>query len=428
MTKKIIVNDVFVGGYGKEGNLPHEVINFYQEDNGGFYVYLTPWGQMNFQKDEVEGILFVRTAGDGFVEILGKAQGIEEIYVKGLKVDRKKRVAKGIPQPHAAIIQNIRYGGKTLEEIHANNKTGIKVYVSCKVEKLFLPTETLFIAVCDKDKWETDLRKDVSFWMPPEAGECLPKKINNQSMKVIYDEKERENQYKKLKEILDDKELWTADKKEVEVPKYNANNIKDDDSVFKVLRLQDDEVSFSNMLFYYFSTYKTVLQKFINDVLKLKIILGSDYVVEREKNRMDISIRAANKFYIILENKIKSDINGKKAKSHNKKIESQLSKYYDIGLKDMGGDDEKVHCFLLRPEYMEKIDSSIKNIYFRGDKYKPVSYSKIYEFFTNERKTNIYKDKYLDDFCKALFKHTEKTDNEFKNDMLKRLKQRIENI
>lgn len=74
--KNLVINNVFVGGYGhNKGNLPHEMINFFKDDNGNFYIYITPYGALDakYSAGEIEGVLFVRSVGNSLVEVLAKA-------------------------------------------------------------------------------------------------------------------------------------------------------------------------------------------------------------------------------------------------------------------------------------------------------------------------------------------------------------------
>lgn len=504
----ILLNNVFVGDYGKNmDNLPHEVINFYRADNEQAYIYIAPYG--TFDSCGIVAILFVRSAGNGFVEIVGKAEGIEKVYVNGLTVTGKsgKQVSvesnaddikecdevgieicvknleanwsKGEYDGWKDEINEIKYGGVTLEELHGANNWGIKVYVSCKVEKICLPKATKYICV-DESKHANDPRKDSCFLIKVNDPNEKVAKINNQSMKAYYYNKKaeagakgiktryRKDQYAILSDILNDENLW---KQPNDTPCYCSQSIlTESNNIFKASRLQDDEVVFSNMLFYFFSKYKEdILLKFIEEVLengnkdlkgKVKIENNKDSscIVEREKDRMDICIRGKD-YCIILENKIKSGINGIKAKlsedddpelcevditkkvvvdKSTRKIISQLSKYYEIAKKDYGYDDNKIFCFVLRPEYVGKLNL---DDYLNGEQYTQISYEKLHKFFNNVLQ-EIHKQKkqgksvfiededicYLNQFCKALHKHTKAVDDEFRTDMLIRMKARIDEI
>ena len=81
--------------------------------------------------------------------------------------------------------------------------------------------------------------------------------------------------------------------------------------------------------------------------------------------------------------------------------------------------------FVLAPNYTEFDKDELKK-YLCGDKYECIVYSKIRDFFEkNKNLTNG--DKYIDDFINAMYKHTTPTDNEHRNELLQRLKYRIDN-
>lgn len=495
MTKKdiIIVNSMFVGDYGKTAdNLPHEVINLYKTDDDKTYIYLPPYGRLGFCKDRIKGILFVRSAGNGFVEILGKVDNICESYVDGLTIPKAKNEGQAprwekikgdfkeknreIINSQNKITEEIKYGECSLADLHKSNEGGIPIYVSCKVNKFYLPEKTHYLAL-DEEKCKRDPRKNSAtpMWEIDNSEEVA--KINNQSMRVVYsNEKEdgkqyRPNQYKILCSVLKCEELWNEGKSTTKYDQSHRNDeVANSDNIFKVARQQDNEVLFSNMLFYFFSKYKQdILFQFIGEVLskknknlegKVKIDNNKDSscIVEREKDRMDICIRGKD-YCIILENKIKSGINGIKAKlsedddppepckvdttkrevvdKSTEKISSQLSKYYNIARDDYKYAEDKIFCFVLRPEYVGKLNL---DDYLDGDKYTQISYKELYDFFNTV--LNVHEKKkqeelvfiededicYLNQFCKALYKHTKAVDDEFRTDMLIRMKARIDEI
>lgn len=494
----IIVNSMFVGDYGRTAdNLPHEVINLYKTDKCETYIYLAPYGRLGFCKDRIKGILFVRSAGNGFVEILGKVENICESYVDELIIPKAKndeqasrweKIKEAFEKKNKEIIESqeertkeIKYDECSLADLHKSNVGGIPIYVSCKVDKFYLPKKTHYLAL-DEEKYKIDPRKNSATPMWKCDDERIDNKekiakINNQSMRVVYSNKEKDGnlyrpkQYNILCSVFSCKELWAED---ISTMKYNPSHSNDEvvnsNNIFKAARLQDDEVVFSNMFFYFFSKYKRdILLQFICKVLKkkeqnieknVKISDNKDRscIVEREKDRMDICIRGKD-YCIILENKIKSGINGIKAKlsedddppepckvdttkrevvdKSTEKISSQLSKYYNIARDDYKYAEDKIFCFVLRPEYVGKLNL---DDYLDGDKYTQISYKELYDFFNTV--LNVHEKKkqeelvfiededicYLNQFCKALYKHTKAVDDEFRTDMLIRMKARIDEI
>ena len=106
---------------------------------------------------------------------------------------------------------------------------------------------------------------------------------------------------------------------------------------------------------------------------------------------------------IIIENKIKSKINGEKSKSSGKK-ESQLSKYYKEVSEKYS--DKNLNFYIFAPDYNQ---INLSN-YVDGDKYTIINYSQIYDFYFKNagRMLNI---KYFTEFLDAIYIHTMTTDN-----------------
>lgn len=447
MSDTIIINNAFVGNYGKcEQNLSHEVINFFKADenkNGdnNYYIYISPYGLLKkeIKKEDIKGILFVRTAGDSMVEVLAKAELDEnsEYYTKDITSSNIKKVE--VKKDYDNSIADIKYGGVTIQKIHSKNKEGDDIVVTFKVARICLPKKTFYLTY----KENVIKKKDV--FVIKELNEKVGKKINNESMLVYYDKEKNKDSYAELEKIIKDenKELW---KSETETLKYNPNDIEDNDSFFKVTRQQDNEVMFSNTFYYFLSKYPKFSRWFANKILNVDIN-ENDCVFEREKDRMDIRI-IDNKSYIIIENKLKSSINGmreyKKTKDNKDEYESnhyeeikgyiavngqyisQLSTYYKKAEENKNIDE--IHPFIFLPNY-SIIDKEYLKKYKDGEKYEIIKYKDIYKNLPEEFEYFSEKDKiYFNDFKKAIKKHTKDIDDEFRVDLNLRLKQRIEEL
>ena len=74
---RILLNIMYTGKYISEYNkIGHEIINLFKADDGNNYIYVTPYGTVN---EEVDIVLMGRSIGGGRVEILGKADGLENM-------------------------------------------------------------------------------------------------------------------------------------------------------------------------------------------------------------------------------------------------------------------------------------------------------------------------------------------------------------
>lgn len=441
---KILVNSVFAGGYGfNKGNLPHEMINFFRADDDNYYIYVTPYGVIDnsLNIEALKAVLFVRSAGNGLVEVLAKAEIDEDsvLYTKGIELygtngtdstkikqmkedteSQRKRKEKYIGQT-----KHIKYGGKTLSEIHIENAEDNGIFVTLKAEKICFPKRTMYLTHKES---AVVLRSCVYY-----VGQELPEnsKIANQSMKMYFDEEKHKNGYTELLRIIDDETLWLSAE---ETPKFSRSVVESSNNFFKVTRQQDNEVMFSNMFFYLFSEYPQLLRKFAADVLKITI--DDKVEVEREKERMDIRLIDSNS-YVIIENKIKSSINGmlkaedgdeskKGFKTQDGKYISQLSVYYDKAMRKNSDDNIKrtIYGYIFTPNY-NPID---KEQYLFGDKYRIITYKDLLDFFSEyiqDSKNEGVNDIYLKDFVCAMKKHTEETDNEFRDELMQRLAYRI---
>ena len=442
---KILINSVFVGGYGfNKGNLPHEMINFFRADDGNFYVYITPYGVMDntLELEDLKAVMFVRSAGNGLVEVLAKAEIDEqsELYTKGIqlygnnstnsskirqmKEDTKEQIIR--KSKYLEATQHIRYGGKQLCQIHSENAQDNDIFVSMKVKSICFPKNTFYLT---HKKGAETLRPNV-YYIGQELDD--KSKIANQSMKMYFDENIHAIGYKKLCEILAKADLWLPSEN---TPKFDRTAVTNDKNLFKITRQQDNEVMFSNMFFYLFSEYPALLYKFASELLG--VTLQKEVTVEREKERMDVRIIDDNS-YIIIENKIKSGINGMvmaKASEESKgkfmtvngQYVSQLSTYYECAKKKKEKDKKErtIYGFIFTPNH-NPID---KDRYYCGEKYQTIYYSKLYTFFSDyitHPDNEGAQDCYLKDFVRAMKKHTEETDNEFRDELMQRLSYRIQ--
>lgn len=428
--KVILVNNVFVGGYGyDENNLPHEMINFFCSDkDNNYYVYITPYGAIDskLKIQDLRAIIFVRSAGDSLVEVLAKAEidstNEDEFFTQGVQICGDKNDAenyknikqKALKERYHELVakENITYGNVSLKDIHKDNGKDNEVLVTMKVESLCLPKKTFYFT---NKKENVDIRPDVVY--------ISEKKLANQSMKAYF--YEGDEAFVTLSNVINNPEYW-YDKSCT--PKYNNTNSKSEHSFFKVIRQQDNEVVFSSVFYHYLSTYEDFRKDFLREVLKIEEF-SSNCMVEREKDHMDVRL-IDNDNFIIIENKIKSGINGLKEekttksfhKDGNGKYFSQLSDYYEIAKSS----DKKVYAFIFSPNYNDATNINyVENTFVHGDKYTIITYETIYNFFEKHKDPYSSKIEFYDDFTNALKKHTTPIDNEHRDVLLNRLAKRI---
>lgn len=172
---------------------------------------------------------------------------------------------------------------------------------------------------------------------------------------------------------------------------------------------------YSNLFAYVFKKYENIFLEFMDEVLNVKLTIP--YSIEREKNNIDLLIEDKNNI-VIIENKIKSGINGVSPQhdfSENGRIQSQLLKYYEYGQKNKG--QKKDSYFIFVPNY-NKID--LKK--YSGSKhYKVIRYSEIYNFYKKKK----ISDAYFLEFVNALYKHTKDREVDYFEVMAMRFLDRI---
>lgn len=419
--KYIFVN-TFTGEYAYDiNNLPHEAINFIKSDDNKFYAFIPPYGLftkdywkiINECEDKIVFVYFKTTDHSGILEILGYSRGVKYFFANKIKVKKGSNgnieVRKQIKQKenedkeYKKRRDNIVFGGVPIRKIYDRDQTTNQMYVSIQFDNTYVPKNTILISA-KKSKLDHVYKINTKL------------KINNNSMRAYFMSNQKAT--KDIDKIINNKKLWE---------KPNKLQVADKDATTNYLKAalqQNNEVIFTNLLYYFLSSNTDLLKKFVKNFLKFdkrKVDFSNENVtIYREKNKMDLSIEIDKSKIIIIENKIKSYINGIKKKKKNKKIESQLSKNFNI-VKDRNM--KVIGAFLLHPDY---VNIDLKK-FVNGNKYKHLKYSKLYAFLKRNIKLidNKNNKEYYIDFLKTMKKHTEKVDNEFRNDIMERLKRRV---
>ena len=209
--------------------------------------------------------------------------------------------------------------------------------------------------------------------------------------------------------------MWEKENttEKIQANRYDTDN---NNNFLKIIRKEYDELVFSNLLAHYFMQSPKVFAAFCKETLGIKSI-DQNYTIEREtQDNIDLLIQDRNNV-IVIENKIKSGINGIRHDVYSNEIQSQLCKYYDFANDIANG--RTVSCFIFSPDY-NYLD--IKN-YKASQYYKVIKYSEIYKFFLKQD-TAVF-DKYFDDFLKGMYKHTLMVDSELFEEMRRRFAIRI---
>lgn len=141
---EIVINRMYNGNYLND-NLGHEIINLYKSDNGHNYIYLNSLGTFSKEHtNKVGSILLVRTIPNKkALEILGKAEGITDVYRNG---NSSKEQIDYIKK------NKIYYGDVRLDLLFSKNKSQQDIFITFKAETVVRPKVATYIKFSDKNK------------------------------------------------------------------------------------------------------------------------------------------------------------------------------------------------------------------------------------------------------------------------------------
>lgn len=426
----IVLNRMYVGDY-LASNLGHEVINLYQADNGGNYIYLNSTGDfVKAHQGQVSDMLFVKYYGIGEVEVIGMARGLHDVYDASRKFANKY---EGINEEVFADQQRfvkreggITYGGVSIFDIFGEAGQQ-SVFITYKADKVYIPREgkRLFI------RFHSD--KPVVYPMH-EASDVVVTLGGYQQAKAslkqyIYPEgtysgdltkqnvAEKREDYLKIRTLLiDDSSLWEESNNKVdeeELSEVSQRKV----SLFDICQIQNDENKFSNALAYFMlrPEYRRLWRDFFAG---FGIELGESYTIAREEaskiedtkvnptkypsgGRIDLMVRTSNSL-VVIENKIKSDINSVEEDGEGK----QLRRYYNYAnwlatKKESADYGKQRHFVILTPKY---------NIPTVEDQemartYKVITYAHVYDYLSRH-KHQFAADANFVAFYEAMYRHT----------------------
>lgn len=189
--KTIIIERMFAGSYLAD-NIGHEIINIYKTDEGENYIYISPWGVINYKYSDVEYVLLVRLVNQHCFEILGYAGALELLLDENnLKNPKNKQKDIGIldDDRQKELIKNrkINYGGIKINELLSEQKNVIFVtYKAGEYRKVKKEVQKYYIV--DEEKY-----KDENHFYIPGI------KFSKQSLKMYFSKKEKTKAFNKLK-------------------------------------------------------------------------------------------------------------------------------------------------------------------------------------------------------------------------------------
>lgn len=390
--KEIVLNRMYNGDYLNE-NLGHEIINMYRSDNGKHYIYLQYDGRFDKRHaGKVGCILLVRTLhGRKLLEVLGKAEGITDVYTPEQTAEAQEKYIHD---------NNIRYDGALLNHIFDGNKYQY-VYITFEAARVVRPKKQMLISFSESKNRDCN---------------TIYLTENNQaraSLKQYIDESTPKD-YTALSEVIDNPLLW-----EEECVGGVGNECAEarPTTYFDICGTQHYELAYSNAFAHFINRYPHLFQNFIKEQCGREI--GEIVSVHREEHNIDILVRTDSEL-IVIENKIKSHINGRIFDRHSDEGDrTQLEKYYKYGIEKAGKENRETLFCLLTPNYND-IDLTK---YVSGDKYQMVLYRTVYDFCRKQKEYE--KDWYFHDFVEALYAHTKDTSNDLYEEMRLLFLQRI---
>lgn len=457
----IVLNRMYVGKYIFE-NLGHEIINMYAADNGNHYLYLNATG--NFEKKHKGNIgtmLLTKSYKQNIVEIIGKATGLKDVLGADQPLGRDyKNTKEDIRKDQKNYIKNdegdIKYGGASILDIF-NDAEQQSIFITYKADKFYKPKKRILIA----------FGKELTNEERQENADQLVITLNQlnwakTSLKqYIYPNITAED-YQKIATIVNNIDLWVEDNTKVDC---NAEIAKREISLIDICQIQNDENRFSYMLAYFMQQkqYWELWKEFFSvavyhhpkDLQKtepLNITLGDNYSVAREvsakidKNdnnecphnggRIDLLILdKEKKNIIVIENKIKSDINSISTDENNS---TQLRRYYNYinwcikSKKSYNGINS--HYLILTPNYnipvIEEEKDKNNNLLDTqmNEVYKIITYKELYDFLSIKKKV-FEDDANFKAFYEAMQRHTYQNVNAYLyNEMEEKFIRRIKEI
>ena len=425
MQNEIILNRMYAGDYLKsDNNIGHEIINLFQADDtntdkGKYFVYINPYGSIaSSHDDKIRTVLMVRGHGEHMLEVLAKTEGylkqwVYDRYSKVKKDDEKYRQEREkIHDEHVKRLSifHVTYGGVSLENIFKDNQDNdIACYVTFEAEKIIKVKKPIYLV--DANYQQVGENNEISMYKLEDLNN-----FSKQSLKMYVLKDKHFKSYNTLANIINNPDLWgeavgQVDKTE-QPPKDTEN-----ENIFKIIKKEYDELVVSNMLAYYLEKGK-LFKDFAKEVLTIgeisdsvKIYREKPVKTDEGKGFIDLLIEdKTNRKVIVIENKIKSKINGitEHHDINDEKIKSQLDVYYKWakGNNTYKGFERKFYIFV--PDH-NNVDV---DKYFSSDreaKYEKVLYSEIYDWFKNQK--GKYKDKYFEDFLTLLEKHSQPTED-----------------
>ncbi len=426
----IVLNRMFTGDYLEE-NIGHEVINLFKSDNGKCYLYLNALGSFHSDwKGRIKSMLMVRTIqGAKMLEVIGLATGLKDVYKPELaekaptsskkpskdKEEKYSRPTLKKDQDDFIAANDIKYDGVSLNKIFSSNRFQQDVNITFETERVVKPKKPIYITFETDTTAQERLIGDnmlVKLTRLNAAKASLKQYIANRGTAA--------NAYSVLSSLINNADLWDEGVGTVAESKAELEHTATE-TMFDICGIAYSELAYSNAIAYFFERYPHLFTGFMHE-LGVDFPINGRFDVKRELLNIDLLFTNGEKS-IVIENKIKSGINGLDKHDPNK---SQLEKYYRLLVEEesKGGKLGKVsdkatikglrrrfpnpQFFVLTPDY-NNVDLSQ---YECGNKYTKIHYSQLYAYLktTEEYKNN--RDYQFHEYVDSLERHASPYDNE----------------
>lgn len=362
---KYVLNEIFVGSY-LEDNLGHELKNFMVLDDGTRGIYVVPHGTCSKTPEYV-------------IHVIKTNYDIPKVYeiIAISKVSKNK-------------INDIEFIKKTFNNIQINNIFNLNNQINsqqitylCEHFYQIKSNKRIYIKTSIKDeiKKPIEIKNDNEICISINKNLCralhyfIDSNLDENTIDMIF----QPDIFNNFFELNDrSKDFYT------EFSELPYCIISGRVSL---------ELSMSNLLTYFLDRDENLLNKFLTKFLEIKIQMNEKFIISREEKNIDIILRS-NKRVIIIENKIDSDINGKKFEKY-----SQLTKYWEY-INNQYPNLEK-HFFILKPDY-NFINQQKISTYKYGDQFIIKNYGNLYNSIIKEH-NYLPNQKQPDEYQKFIF-------------------------
>lgn len=370
-------------------NIGHEIINLFKADDGNNYIYLCKDGKYT-RKDLPKYVIQVRHHCTRTLEVIS----IAEIESKITKQE----------------IDNIKYGGVSIVDIFKENEEqGTDTYITFKATNVIKPTpdQPVYIA------YEGN-RVKVNISTPF----IKPTIILNEKVVVngkekynfdvcealrnyIYYNENQDSDYFKLNSLI--KNAFSNNIDWQPVSEQLGLTVKDSSKIYAtpgdIYGISNLELPYSNAFKFFIEKYPQLLSGIFGKICSYFDMHRNYQItrIEREWRNIDILIEVDNELVIVIENKIFSDLNGKKENEI-----TQLDKYERIITKEDKYNAYNKIFILLLPDHNNIDISNYANWY-------KLFYSNVSLYLDEFVKTN--NDEQLKDFAEMVSRHSDKDYN-----------------